>query len=153
VPGLSTVWGRDVDPFRASIRRMFEDPFSIANDLLASAQPVGWMPAVEITENEKSLIVTAELPGTKLEDVHVSLENDVLMIRGEKTEERDEKDAEKKFHVFERHYGAFQRAFTLPCPVIPDKVQARFDKGVLTVTLEKAKEPAVNGREIKITAS
>lgn len=153
LPGLSRAWGPDVDQLSASIRRMFDDPFALATGFFTPPQPLGWMPAVEIGESEKELVVTAELPGAKLEDVHVSLENDVLVLRGEKSEAREEKDAEKQFHLVERQYGAFQRAFTLPCAVDPEKVSAKFDKGVLTITLAKAKAGPVRGREIAVTGA
>lgn len=152
MPSVFSPLGRDMDELNASIRRMFENPFALTRDLFAAPQPIGWMPPVEISETETQLVATVELPGVKPEDVHVSLDDDILTIRGEKIEERTEKDEAKQYHLIERGYGAFQRAFSLPSGVDPEKVSARFDKGVLTVTMLKTKPKKAIGREIKVTA-
>lgn len=92
-------------------------------------------PRVETAETEKQYEVTVELPGVDEKDVQVTLDDDVLTIRGEKKAEREEK--KKDYHVTERSYGAFQRAFTLPDDVAPDKIAANFDKGVLKIVLPR----------------
>jgi HSP20 family protein len=154
LPSVFPSLGRDLDQLNASIRRMFDNPFAMTNELLSNApQSLGWVPPVEISETPDALVVTAELPGMDAKDVHVALEGDVLTVRGEKSEERTEKDEERQFHLVERSYGSFQRAFALPRSIDADKVTARFDKGVLTVTLEKTKEAKKTGREIAVNAT
>ncbi|MEN8160261.1 MAG: Hsp20/alpha crystallin family protein, partial [Myxococcota bacterium] len=91
-----------------------------------------------LLEDEKNFIVTAELPGTKREDVTVELEDDLLTIRGEKRNEREEKKEKRRF--VERSYGTFSRSFTLPANANADKVSASFKDGVLTVLIGKRPE-------------
>src|SRR5262245_59114424 len=114
---------REIDDMQNRLRRYFEEPFG--------AERVGWMPAVEITENSDELVVTAELPGLKPEEVEVIFEDGVLILRGEKKEEKVEKE-DKKYHMWERTYGAFQRSFTLPQSIDPSKIVGDFKHGVLT---------------------
>ena len=92
-------------------------------------------PSMDVSETEKELRITAELPGVGERDVEVTLNDDVLTIRGEKKFER--KDETENYHFVERSYGTFQRSLRIPYPVNPDEVRASFDNGVLTVTLPK----------------
>lgn len=103
-------------------------------------------PSVDISEDDGNYIVTAELPGTKREDVTVELEDDVLTIRGEKRNEREEK--KEKRRIVERSYGTFSRSFTLPSNADGEKISAKFDNGVLTVTI--AKRPETKPRVVDI---
>ena len=90
---------------------------------------------MNVSETEREIRITAELPGVTQDDVEVTLDDDVLTIRGEKRfEQRDEKE---NFHFVECSYGTFQRSLRLPYPIDPEQVQARFENGVLTVTLPK----------------
>ena len=121
-----------------------------------------WIPAVNVEEVADELLLTAELPGMREEDVTVNIENNILTIRGEKREayqaggeagdaEGDaEGGAEHKYHVWERRYGSFHRSFTLPQSVQADAIQAEFESGVLTVRLPKA--PEAKSRTIEIAA-
>jgi HSP20 family protein len=95
-------------------------------------------PAVDITEADDKYVVTAEVPGVKREDLTVELQEGVLSIRGEKKSEREEK--KEKSRYLERSYGAFSRSFTLPSNADPDRIQAGFKDGVLTVTIAKTEE-------------
>jgi HSP20 family protein len=148
-PFMSNI-AREVDQLQDSIRRMFENPFSSAAEPFAFAQPIGWFPAVEITESESELTMSAELPGLDRKDVKIDLEGNLLTLRGEKREEKVEEGKQKEYHIEERTYGAFQRSFTLPMNVDSEKITADFDKGVLTVHLPKTKTAAARGREIAI---
>ena len=103
-------------------------------------------PSVDVSEDDGNYIVTAELPGTKREDVIVELEDDVLTIRGEKRNEREEK--REKRRIVERSYGTFSRSFTLPSNADGEKISAKFDNGVLTVTI--AKRPETKPRVVDI---
>jgi HSP20 family protein len=109
---------------------------------------VGWSPAVEVSETENELTVTAELPGMSRDDVEIDLENNVLTIRGEKSSETEEEDRERKVHVWERRYGSFHRAFTLPRTVDADGVKAEFRDGILKVHLPKTEQ--AKGKKIAI---
>jgi HSP20 family protein len=138
----------EFEDLETGLRRMFGDTF--ATDF--AAQPVGWMPAVEISETTDNIIITAELPGMTEKNVQVEFEDDTLVLRGEKSEERKEGNGDKKFHLYERTYGAFRRSFTLPRIVNADKVSAEFKNGVLTITLPKTAQAKAKGRLIPIAA-
>ena len=101
-------------------------------------------------ENEKEIVVKADLPGLDEKDINLTIHNGVLSLRGEKkSEHTDERD---NYHMMERSYGSFQRSIRLPDTIDEDKVEARFDKGVLTVTLplvgdgQRSKENRNQGR-------
>ena len=109
-----------------------------------------WIPAVNVEESADELLLTAELPGMREEDVNVDIENNILTIHGEKREEREEGDEGHRYHVWERRYGSFHRNFTLPRSVQADAIEAEFASGVLTVRLPKA--PEAKSRTIEIAA-
>ena len=104
-------------------------------------------PSVDISEDDGNYIVTAELPGTKREDVTVELEDDVLTIRGEKRNEREEKKEHSRW--IERSYGSFSRSFALPANAVGDRIKAEFKEGVLTVEVPKAEEAKPRAISIK----
>ncbi|HUL06298.1 MAG TPA: Hsp20/alpha crystallin family protein [Candidatus Acidoferrum sp.] len=107
-------------------------------------------PAVDVVENEKEYRITAELPGLDEKDIEVNVADDMLSIRGEKKEEREEKA--KNYHLSERRYGSFQRTFQLPAGIDAEKIAASFQKGVLTVTLPKTPEAQKKEKKIAIQA-
>jgi len=109
-----------------------------------------WLPAVNVEETADELILTAELPGMKVDDVNIELENNVLTISGEKSEQRTEGSEERRYHLWERTYGSFQRSFTLPRTVKADDIRAHFENGVLEVHMPKV--PEAKGRKIAIEA-
>ena len=100
----------------------------------------------DVSEDANALQITMELPGVRPEDVRLSLENNILTIRGEKRQELDENN--ERVHRFERVYGVFERTFALPNTVDPDKIEARFENGVLVVRIPKAER--ARPREIKV---
>jgi HSP20 family protein len=106
--------------------RLFESPLT------------GWAPALDVHEDKDSFSIRAELPGMKREDIEVSLQNGVLVISGERKEEKIAEGTE--VHRQERFYGRFSRALTLPSAVAGDQVKAQYKDGILTVTLPKAEE-------------
>jgi HSP20 family protein len=120
------------DPFFPAFRG-FEDVVSQFLQQPASERP--WAPPVDIVENESELVVKADLPEVKLEDVHIHLENGTLSIEGERKFEKSEE--KEGFHIMERSYGSFSRRFTVPDTVDPEKVSANLAHGVLTVKLPK----------------
>jgi len=95
-----------------------------------------WTPTCDVFEDKENLKIVLELPGVQPEDVKISLENQVLTIQGEKKQVAE--DASERWHRYERSYGSFERMFTLPSTVDPEKIQAKVDNGLLTVTLPKA---------------
>jgi HSP20 family protein len=105
-------------------------------------------PAVDVAEKDKSYEITAELPGLDASNVELSLSGDVLTIKGEKQEEKEQK--EKIYFLSERRYGSFQRSFELPQGVDRDKIDAKFEKGVLTVSLPKTAQAVQQQKKIEI---
>jgi HSP20 family protein len=101
---------------------------------------------VEISDGEKELTVTAEMPGLEEKDVEVLLEDGVLTLRGEKRSETEDKDRQ----FSERYYGRFERRIPLGCEVQDDKVEARFRNGVLTVSLPKSERAQTQVKRIAI---
>lgn len=108
-----------------------------------------WTPAVDISEDKDNFYLHVELPGMKKEDVKVKFEEGLLTITGEKKTEREEKDV--NYHRVERSYGKFERSFRVPTQVMNDKIEAKFEDGVLQITLPKAEE--VKPKEIEVKVS
>jgi len=141
------------DPFRElrslqdEVNRVFNSGFNRGdNEMMRGA----WSPSVDIFENKDSIVLEAELPGMKPEDVNISIENNVLTIHGErKFEKKDDKD---NFHRVERSYGSFTRSFTLPPTVSAENVDAEFENGVLHLTMAKREEAKPRRIEIKAGA-
>ncbi len=113
--------------------RLFGQPFS---------------PAVDVTENDKEILVKAELPGIDQENLKVDLANGVLNIRGEKREEKEEKG--ENAYRLERSFGSFSRSFRLPCEVQEDKVEAKYKDGVLSLILPKAETSKKTSIKVKV---
>jgi HSP20 family protein len=107
-----------------------------------------WTPAVDIFEDDHSYIFRAELPEVKKSDVDVQLENGLLTIAGERKAEKEQ--AIRRVHRIERAYGAFLRTFELPSDVDPERVEATFKEGVLTVVIHKADHAKPRKVEVKV---
>ena len=105
-------------------------------------------PAIDIVEKEKAFEVTAEIPGLDAKNVEVQLSDDVLTIKGEKQEEKEEKTKDR--YVSERRYGSFRRSLQVPGSVDASKIEANFKNGVLTVTMPKS--PEAQKKTIPVTA-
>lgn len=106
-------------------------------------------PAIDIAENDEAITLTAELPGMSEDQVDLTIRNGMLTLKGEKKIEHDgDRD---DVHVIERSYGSFQRSFPIPQRVDAGAIDAKFDKGVLTVTMPKRKDAAGGGsRKVEI---
>ena len=115
--------------------------------VLERASTAELMPAVDVAENDTEYVVTAELPGTKKEDVTVEIHDNVLTVRGEKRNEREEKKEHRRY--VERSYGTFSRSFTLPPNANGDKIVASFNEGVLSITIPKAEDAKPRAVTIK----
>ena len=105
-----------------------------------------WLPSIDVSETKSDLVIKAELPGMDSKDIDISLSNGFLTIKGEKNQEKEEKD--ENYHLIERSYGSFTRSVQLPREVQSDKITASFKNGVLRVTLPKSEE--AKKKEIKI---
>jgi HSP20 family protein len=152
------------DTFRGQMDRMFDSftrGFPSFPDFrrAADVQPFfrfdtsfGTMaPAVDVVEKDKEFQITAELPGLDEKNLDVQVSGDVLTIKGEKVEEKEEK--QKNTYLSERRYGSFQRSFQLPGGVNLDKVVAIFEKGVLRITLPKTAEAVTQQKKIPVKST
>ena len=140
--------------FRTEIDRLFDSVLggggfpSLTSFRQGFPAAQGLTPTLDVKENEKEIVVKADLPGLDEKDINLTIHNGVLSLRGEKkSEHTDERD---NYHVMERSYGSFQRSIRLPDTIDEDKVEARFDKGVLTVTLPKRLEMVSAQKKIEI---
>jgi HSP20 family protein len=133
-----------MDALRHEMDRAFDRFFDPRWDESETAGE--WAPKVDVSETNDAVVVKAEIPGVEQKDINVSLQDQVLTIKGEKHHEKEEKD--EKYHRVERSWGAFTRAFRMPVAVAGDKVSATFKDGTLTVTLPKA--PEAKGTTIPI---
>ena len=141
-------WPSDFFGIQREINRVFDNAFRggvQADESLASSY---WTPAVDIVEQANEYIVKMELPGVNKDEVVVSLESNILTIKGEKKQENEEKDQHS--YRIERSYGSFQRSFTLPTTVKSDKIDAVYRDGVLTISLPKAEESKPKQIEVKV---
>ena len=129
--------------FPAMRRLMDIEPF-FAKEAFGSL-----MPAIDVTEDEKVYKIAAELPGLDEKDVSLTVTGNDLVIKGEKSEEKEDKER----HLSERSYGSFERRFRLPDSVDRDKIAATFAKGVLTVSLPKTAKAAEPTKKINIKAA
>ncbi|MGL5117157.1 MAG: Hsp20/alpha crystallin family protein [Beijerinckiaceae bacterium] len=134
---------------RQEIDRTFD---SFARGLPSVSWPAdAVVPKVNVTQNEKMVSITAELPGVDLKEVELLVDDDLLTIKGEKKAEKEEKDAER--HVFECSYGAFTRTIQLPFDVDANTVNAAFKNGILTVTIPVPANVQPRARKVEIKAA
>src|SRR5947208_16420655 len=110
--------------------------FDVLGSMNGDSTEATWVPPVDIFEDAEGLRIIAEVPGVKPEDVKISLEDNVLTVKGAKQQVAEEKT--ERVHRYERTYGAFERSFTLPASVEPNDIKANYDHGVLTITLPKS---------------
>jgi HSP20 family protein len=109
------------------------------------------VPAIDMSEDDKTYRISAELPGLDAKDVDVSVSGNTLVLKGEKRQEKEEKD--KNCYFSERAYGSFQRTFELPSTVDRDKIAADFSKGVLTITLPKTPDAQKPQKKIEVRSA
>jgi len=149
-PAVPDVWRS----FRSEMDRLFDrfgfPSFRRMFDMEPAWRPISTFsfsaPAIDMSEDDKAYKISAELPGLDPKDVDVSVSGNTLVLKGEKRQEKEEKD--KNYHYSERAYGSFQRAFELPASVDHPKIAADFSNGVLTITLPKT--PAAQKQQKKI---
>lgn len=104
-------------------------------------------PAFDISETEKEYVITGEIPGIDVKDLDVTLSDGRLTIKGEKKQEKEEKD--ENYHRVERHYGSFQRSFGIPENIETDKLEATYKDGILKLTLPKSEVREAKKIEVK----
>jgi HSP20 family protein len=147
-------WSEDTDPFlamRREMNRLFDDVFGGFGLPTAFGPALRQMPVapkIDVSETDNEIQVTAEMPGIDQNDVEVLLEDDRLIIRGEKKEEREDKD--RNYHLRERVEGAFSRTLPLPYAPDPNQVKAEFKNGVMTITIPKPQEVKQKQHRIEV---
>ncbi len=134
----------EITRFRKEMDRLWEDFFG--GKEMASPE-MAWVPAVDVSETDDSIVVKAEVPGLEAKDIEISFSGDTLRIKGEKKQESEEK--KENYHRIETRYGAFSRSIRMPVSVDPDKIEAKYDKGVLKIVLKKKEEAKPKQIEVK----
>ena len=136
------------DPFRevVTMQNRLNSLFRDMNEADSQLTTAAFVPAVDIYEDDKKVMLKLEVPGIEEKDLDVSVENNTLTVKGERKFEKEEK--EENFHRIERRYGSFFRAFTLPSTVDTEHVAASYNAGVLK--LELLKKPEAQPKQIKI---
>jgi len=142
---------RLLDDFGRSFWRPFGRSIFAAEPPFRRELTLPTMPAVDVVESERAYELTAELPGMDEKKVEVKVVNGALTIKGEKQEEKEEQ--KKDYYLHERNFGSFERSFSIPEGVDPDKIEATFKKGVLTVTLPKKPEAQKPTKKIEVKAA
>jgi HSP20 family protein len=135
----------EFDRMRREIDRLW-DSFFEGRPGRKAGEVGEWLPSLDVSETKNDLVVKAELPGMDPKDIEISLNNGLLTIKGEKKQEKEEKD--ENYHVIERSYGSFTRSVRLPREVQSDKISASYKSAVLRITLPKSEE--AKKKEIKI---
>lgn len=142
--------GRRVDPFTAmqrEVNRLFDDMLggAVLGNVTSS---YGAKLHMDVQETEQAFVIQAECPGVDEKDIELTFSDNILTIKGEKKAERDEKSG--TVHLVERSYGAFSRQIAVPGEVDSDKIDAKFNKGVLIVTLPKSAKAVEKAKKIEI---
>ncbi len=139
------------DPFRevVALQNRMNSLFRDLNDNEGPMTTASFVPAVDVYEDEKKVVLKLEVPGIEEKDLDVSVENNTLTVKGERKFEKEEK--EENFHRIERRYGSFYRAFTLPTTVGTENVAASYNAGVLKLELKK--KPEAQPKQIKVNVN
>jgi HSP20 family protein len=135
---------RDVVALQNRMNSLFQD--FPRNGESESVTATGFVPPVDIYEDEHKLVLKIEIPGMRQQDLDVRMENNTLTVKGERSFQSEGK--EENFHRVERRYGSFYRSFTVPNTINPESIKADYDAGVLRVELEK--KPESKPRQIKV---
>ena len=126
---------------------LFDEPFSRIFGEGSNAKP--WTPPVDIHETDQELVLKADVPDVKPEDIEVNFENGTLTLKGKRDFEKKEEG--KGYHRIERNYGTFVRAFSLPETIDPEKLTAGYKDGVLTITI--GKKEIAKPRSVKVNVA
>ena len=140
-------WGmREVKRLKGDINKLF-DEFFTRSSFGCSFERRNRMPAIDLSDTGREIVVRAEIPGMDVKDLDISLKGKLLTIKGERKQEQEEK--EKSHHSIERRHGFFSRSLELPADVDSDRVKAEYTDGVLKLNLPKAKEQCFEKIEVK----
>lgn len=138
--------------FRRQMNRLFDEfferPFSLSPFFSGSTMMKEFTPHLDVSETDKEIIISAELPGLEPEDIHIGMDGNALTISGEKQAEKEDKG--KHYYRVERSYGHFSRSIAIPEGVDPDNIDATFRRGVLKISLPKTAEYQKQSRRIPI---
>jgi len=134
----------ELSTFRREMDRVWDSFFG--ERPLARIWEREWAPSLDLSETKDNFVVKAEVPGMNAKDINISLTGDLLTIKGEKKQEKEEK--EEDYHLVERSYGAFSRSVRLPTEVESSKIEASYKNGILNITLPKSEK--VKAKEVKI---
>jgi HSP20 family protein len=136
---------KDFERMRREMDRLWDSFFD--GGLRGRTERVAeWLPSLDVSETKNELVVKAEVPGMDPKDIDISLSDGMLTIKGEKKQEKEEKEAD--YHLVERSYGSFTRSVQLPKEVQSEKINASYKNGILKITLPKSEE--AKKKEIKI---
>ncbi len=138
---------REFERMRRDMDRLWDSFFEVAPRRRGEERGE-WLPSLDVSETKNELVVKAEVPGMDAKDIDISLSDGVLTIKGEKKQEKEEKEAD--YHLVERSYGAFTRSIQLPKEVQGDKIHASYKDGILRVTLPKSEEAKKKDIKIKV---
>jgi HSP20 family protein len=145
--GLANDFASDISQMQREMNRLMDTFFR--GDVAPESEFASFLiPAVDISETDDNYVVEAELPGLTKEDVKISVKGNILTIRGEKKQEKNE--TRKNLQRNERCYGTFMRSFTLPSHVEADNIEAEFKDGILSITLPKIEEVKPKSIEVKV---
>src|SRR6201996_4310039 len=141
------------DPFRevVALQNRMNSLFREMNEGESPLTTASFVPAVDVYEDEKKVVLKLEVPGIEEKDLDVSVENNTLTVKGERKFEREEK--EENFHRIERRYGSFYRAFSLPTTVDTENVQANYTAGVLKLEFKKKAEAQPKQIKVNVAAA
>lgn len=141
---------QDIAALQDRINRLFEDAFPQRREGEPSGEidAVAWRPAVDVYETDTTLVITAELPGIRKEDVSVEVKNNVLTIQGQRV--RQDEVGEEHYVRRERSFGAFSRSFDLRQHVDPESIRARFKEGLLRVEISKPERETAKQITVKV---
>jgi HSP20 family protein len=134
---------REIENLHDRIQRYFDDFSNFGFNFTEN-----FYPRIDISEEKENLNVTAEIPGVSKENIKITLQDNILTIEGEKKKETENSD--KNFHRTERVYGSFKRSFTLPSEVDSEKVDAKFENGILNIHLNKLEQKSKTGKTIEL---
>lgn len=155
VPARRSSNGSGLTRFQDEMNRMFEDfmsssPWSMTpSQFFGDYAPTRFVPRMDISDSGEALQISAELPGMEADDVEINLRGDHLQIRGEKRQEETEEDEDRGYYRTERTFGTFERTIPLPEEVDADKAEARFNNGVLDISIPK-REGEVSSKKVEI---
>jgi HSP20 family protein len=143
LPALRSQLG-ELDRMRREMDRIWDN---ITRDRYPSTFEQDWVPSLDLSDTGDSLVAELEVPGMDSKDIDISITGTVLTVSGEKKRKREEK--EHNYHLVERSYGKFVRSVRLPSTVDPDRVEASYKDGILTITMDKVEQAKTKKIEVK----